>query len=65
MKLKPAFLLILLVLGSVAFLTFLLTKAEKEKVCCVEKHAPVQQSGGSSYEIQTSSFNHLIASTRK
>ncbi len=62
MKLKPAFLLTALALISIAFLSFLLNEAEKEKVCCREKPEPVIKSGNKG-EIPVNSINHLIAST--
>ena len=62
MKLKPAFLLVALALISIAFLSFLLNEAEKEKVCCREKPSPVIKPGNNG-EIPVNSINHLIAST--
>ncbi len=61
MKLKPAILLIVLALTSIAFLSFLLNEAEKEKVCCREK-PPANSKTGNNQEIPVSSINHLIAS---
>jgi hypothetical protein len=62
MKFKPAFLLIALAIISIAFLSFLLNQAEKEKVCCREKPSPAIKIGNSE-EIPVNSLNHLIAST--
>lgn len=61
MKLKPVFLLIALLLFSIAFLGFLLNEAEKDKVCCREKQYPEQKTENSD-EIPAGSINHLIAS---
>ena len=61
MKPKPAFLLVALALLSIAFLSFLLNEAEKEKVCCREKPFPATKTGNSE-EIPVNSINHLIAS---
>lgn len=61
MKFKPAFLLIALAMVSIAFLSFLLKGADKEKVCCREKQYPASKTGITD-EIPVSSINHLIAS---
>ena len=61
MKLKPALLLIVLALASVAFLSYLLNEAEKQKVCCREKPQASPKTGDNE-EIPVSSIKHLIAS---
>ncbi len=61
MKLKPALLLIVLALSSIAFLSFLLNQAEKEKVCCREKPEASPKTEINE-ELPVSSIKHLIAS---
>jgi hypothetical protein len=63
MRLKPAYLLLVLATGTAIFLGILWNNGSKEKVCCKEIKEPEQKSGfGSEYPSGT--FTRLIASAK-
>jgi hypothetical protein len=63
MKLKPAYLLLVLATGTAIFLGILWNNGSKEKVCCKEIQEPVQKTGFGS-EYPTGSLSRLIASAK-